>query len=782
MNTNPLSVISRRFTKRGGFYIISIVNLSLAIAVSFLLLAYVQSEFTYDQYNERSGELYILKQKHVMSGSGGYDTNQTPPALCDLIRDRYPEVVETCLLLETWGDYVESEQCDQFYESDGFYADSNVFDLFTYEFVQGNAAKALQQPESIVLSESMSQRLFPNGEAMGGIVILNKDFKLTVTGVYKDLPFNMHIRPSYLCTFSIYERTGMEGYRSSFNNQAFKTYALVNNATSLDDLNKKVANVYDDSKETSKYQPYFRLVIDENKPGSRVLIYVAASVLLLLLSALNYANSASIGFVGQIKEFGVRQIMGASRLNLVQVLLKEVFLIMPLILIVVVFLVQSFIPYFNSLICSAIIFEFALYWKLMAVLLLFLVVTLLSGTILPAFNILSHSISPALKGQFSSFMRASVMQRSLLVLQFVICVCFIVFSIVMNKQMQHVVNMDVGLKADNVVFCSPSYKGDNKEWKQLLKDNLLQNADVEHVTVAMSIPFYGNSGELIHHPNGMDQFSASRNWIDADYFNTFKIDLLEGRFFSDQSKSESDKCIITEKTAKLLGLDNPVGKWIKVNKRKRNVQIIGLVRNHEHYSIHHESPPMIYYHWGGNPEWTNKLAILLIDNTNANLTDLSEQTAALLPGLSFEYKSYADMVKLERGTHSLDQEKSLFNTFTLIALFVTLLGLFNIVYRNTQARTKEVGIRKTNGAKNIEIMVLYSADVFRWIVVAFVLACPLAFWAMHSWLQLFVYQTTLSWWVFGLAGAITLIVSLMTVGWLSWKAASQNPITALRYE
>ena len=782
MSTYFLSEISRRFAKRGNFYAISIINLSLAIAVSFLLLAYVQNEYTYDRYNQRSDELYILQQNYLNPAEGGYRTIQTPPALMDHIQVNYPEIKESCLLLETWGDYIESEQAAQFYEPNGFYSDANVFDIFTYDFISGNASNALKQPESIVLSESIAERLFPNGNAMGSVVTVNKKHLLKVTGVYKDLPYNMHIRPTYLCTFQLYEQSGMSNYRTSLNNQAFKSYAIINKASDLGKLNDKVEHVYNDMQMESNFRPFFNKVVDLKSPGKKVLIYVAASVLLLLLSAFNYANSASVGFGGQVKEFGVRQIMGAGRFSLIQTLLKEVLLITPVLILISGFIIYSILPYFNALISSDIQLDFGLYWQLSAAMLLFALLTLVSGILLPAYRILSNSVNPVLKGQTSGFRKASVWQRSLLVMQFVICVCFLTFSLVMHKQMQHILNKDTGINANNVIFSSPHYNGKNKGWKGLLKENLLQNMEVKSVSFSMSIPFYGNSGEVVHHPNGMDQVSASRNWVDADYFPTFGIDVLAGRNFTNHTTSESDKCLITEKMATLLGLENPVGQWIKVGKSKRNVQIIGLVEDHEHYSIQNETPPMIFYYTEVNSRWNNKVAILMNDASGAAVAKLNKQTSALIPDLSFEYRSYPAVIKEERGTRRLSQTNHLFNAFTLISLFVTLLGLFNIVYINTQARTKEIGIRKTNGARNFEIMKLLCKDLLRWILLAFVIACPLAYYAMQNWLQLFEYQTSLSWWIFMLAGSITFIISLLTVSWQSWKAAVQNPIKSLRYE
>jgi len=780
MNNNPLASISRFFGINSHISFISILNLSLALAVSFLLLAYVQNGSSYDTYNENKEKLYVLKQRHVMSGSEGYDTNQTPPALANYVHEQYPEVEASCLMIETWGDYIESASCRQFYEPDGFYADPNVFNLFTYEFITGNKLKALAEPQSIALSESLSQILFPDGNALGEVVTISKNQHLTVRGIYKDLPHNMHIRPSYLCTFDLYEATVVKNYRTSMGNQAFKTYVLLSDNVDLNTLNAKVNKVYSAFGIESKYQPYFSLVTNERKPGNRFLVYIASAVLLLLLSAFNYINSATIAFSKRIKEFGIRQVMGANRKDLIIRLLKESTFIGLLICLLAIMMVINLTPFFNQLINSIIELDVMLYWPLIAMVLFFLTVSLLAGLLIPVYRILSDTINPALKGQSQFFQRTSLFQRSLLVLQFIICVCFLAFSLVMQKQMQHISNKDIGLKPDNIVFSSPVYNGNNENWKDLLKENIEKHPAVKSVTVAMAIPFYGNSGEVIHLPNGMDQFSASRNWIDADYFKTFGIELIQGQNFKNDASSDADKCIVTQQTAKQLGLEEPVGQWIKVSRNKKEFQIIGVVKDHEHYSVYSQSPPMIYYSSVSNRGWTNKIAIALDDIGKRD--EISTLTSELIPGLSFEYTDYTDTVAHVRGTYALSNSNALFKYFTLVALLVSLFGLYNIVTINTKARTKEIGIRKASGAKTLEVLFMLNKDVVRWVVLAFVLACPIAYYAMNEWLQNFAYQTELSWWLFALTGILTFMVALLTVSWQSIKAAQQNPIESLRYE
>lgn len=782
MNFTALSIIYRRVKKQGKIYAISIIGLSLSVAVSFLLLAFVQSESTYDQYNTNIADLYILKQKRILSESADYSTSQTPPVFANFIKANYPEVDEVCLMIETWGAYMESEQRDQFYEEDGFYADNNIFSLFTYEFLEGNAVTALDQPESIVLSETMALKLFPKGGAMGRLVTISKSHHLTVTGIYKDLPHNMHRRPSYLCTFHLYEKAVVPNYRSSARNQAFRTYALVRNASSIPSLNSKIKDIYSHFEVDAKYKPFFSSVSLERDPGNSNLIYIASAVLLLLLSAFNYINTASIGFINQAKEYGIRQVSGARPIDLIVMLMKEVALLGLTILVLSGFIIQGLLPQFNELIGGGIELHTRLYWHLAVVIIGFLLITLAVGIILPIVKVLSNTSSIALMGETKKMRRSTASQVALLVLQFGICACFLIFSFSMQKQMQHINNKELGLNPEGILFSSPIYKGNNTNWKALLVERIKKEPFVDHVTFAMSVPFYGNSGEEIDHQNGIDKISASRNWIDADYFETFEIDLLYGRTFSGFGNSDNDKCIITEKTAYLIGLKDPIGKWIKTRGSKTMCQIIGVVANHEHYSINDESPPMIFYSANQNPELTNKIAIALNKHDGKTLAAVNEITANLMPDLSFEYFSYPKIVNTYRGVYKLKNTNKLFSYFTIIALLVSLLGLYNIIAINTKARTKEIGIRKTNGAKTAEIITMLNRDILIWILVAFSIACPIAYYTIIQWLNNFAYKTNIGWMIFALAGLLMLVISIVTISAQSWRTANQNPIKALRYE
>lgn len=782
MNTHALTIFFRRYKKQGKIYIISLLSLCLSIAVGFLLLAYVQNGSTFDEYNKNINELYILKQRHVTSETAGYDTNQTPPAFADYIKDHYPEIDEVCLMLETWGDYIQSTSDNQYYEEDGFYADPSAFQLFTYEFIQGNPAQALVEPGSIVLSESVAKRLFPNGNALGQVVTSSKKYPLTVTGVYKDLPYNMHIRPTYLCSFSLYTQIMDADYRTSLYNQAFKTYAIIHKNNDVRSLNNKVNTLYADQNIESKYKPYFSLVSKERDPGNRYLIYIASAMLLLLLSAFNYVNTAIIGFSHQVKDFGIRQVMGADRRDLLTRLIKDVVFLALFVVGVSYILTVGLLPYFNQLTGSHIQLSFQLYWKPVLGMLLFSISTLLAGVIVPMVKIVSNKISPVLKGDTQMLKQKSVFQSSLLVLQFIICICFLVYSFVMEKQMKYVNDVELGFNPKGIIFSSPVYNGNNASWRALLKEQLEKKPGIENVSFSNCIPFYGNSVELIQNQQGEHRISGSRNWVGYNYLKTFDMKLLEGRFFTDNAAAESGKCIVSQKTVEQLGLSNPVNTWIKVGRNQTSMQIIGVVANYEIYSCYSESVPMIFYPSNYHSDsYDNKLAVSF-DSSIISPEEIKQYTAEIIPDLSFDYIDYEDFVYRERGLYDLQNSTSLFLFFTFISLLISLMGLYNVVAVNTQRRTKEIGIRKVNGARTIEIVWMFNRNLLYKIALSFLVACPIAFYTIKQWLEDFAYKVELSGWLFMQAGCITVGIVLITASLQCFYTASQNPVKALRYE
>ncbi len=778
---NPLFRSIRSLRKHSRNYIVSIFGLGISLAISFLLAIYIQHESSWDSYNENSENLYILRQKLELSNDKFNELNQTPPALIDKIKLEYPEVGETCLIIETWGDYIESKHISQFYEEDGFYADNSIFSIFTYEFVKGNPETALIKPRSIVLSQNVADRLFPHGDALGRIVTISKDYNLIVTGIYKDLPDNMHVRPTYLCSFDLYDAKVIKNYRQSFYNYAFKAYTLIHNKSIVDNLNNKIKDIYKEVGIESKHQPYFRLVSEERNNTSSLTIYKVAAILLVLLSGLNYFNTISVTYFARSKEIGIKKVIGADRLLLAKQLIGEL-LVISSITIIIIWIASTFlIPMFNQWLGKSIVITFSAHWRLILLALLSAVLIIFLGGLVPTTALYSKISDIVRQGEIGLIKNRSTGKNIFVGFQFIICICFIVFSIVMQKQLQFVNNKDIGVNPENVIYAKPRYNG-NKNWKPILKKSLSEINGVESVSLSNVIPFYGNSVEYVLHSNGIDKLAVSRNWIDSDYFKTFGIELVEGRNFLNKQGGQFNKCIVNERTIQMLGLEDPINQWIRVDGRNQLCQIIGVIKNHEHYSVKSQAPAMIYY-FSPNYYSTNKISISLATGAGKNIIDkINETTQKVLPGLSFEFWSYSERVAKTRGTISLNNSIALFRLFTLIAIFISLLGLYGIISFNTQKRIKEIGIRKVNGAKIYEVLAMLNKDLVIWIAIAFLLACPIAYFAMSVWLENFAYKIDLSWWIFAISGLLALGISVITVSWQSWKAANRNPVEALRYE
>ncbi len=774
------STTAKHLYKKKKDYVIPVFGLAVAFAITYLIVIVLFYESSWNSHNEKVDQLVMLLQKETTS-KGTNDYWQTPPAYADFLKDQYPEVQNSCLMIEAWNGFLGTSKEEMVNDKSGFYADASIFSLFTFNFIYGSPSTALNNPRNIALSESLAKKLFPDKNPVGENVFFNKNIVLQVSGVYQDIPTNSSLIPSYLCTLDLYNGTIWKGYRNNWTADMFRTYLLLDKNADIETLNGKISNLRAERNiEDANKKLYFEPLNKIHDYKSKLQTYLSVALLIIILAVFNFINIQCNNYIKRSKEFVIKRINGALPLSINRQLFTETAILITIAFMIAIFLMWLITPqYLNWLdIRTHIPNQFFIKYLIGG---FFLILIISSITI---FIANSKSLTGTTKTYLTSVVgqkRTKHTGQSILVgFQLLTTIIFLIASIVIYKQSDYIINKNLGVSPDNLYTLN--FSPNERVRNATLKNTLTAIPGVEYMSYSNTIPMYGNSTIEISNNEETIHLAVSMNSIDDDFFKTFGINILEGRDFSTQY-NESNKCIINETSAKQLQLDEPVNKWIKTSSGQK-VQIIGVVNDFHHYSMDMHIPPMLFYAESPNIRRRGVSLTFKIDENNKKET-LSQLNIALnqfFPNSAFELKSYKDIVAARQEYETISRREWIINSFTLLSIIISILGLFSIIKLQTKFKIKEIGIRKVNGATVTEILTMLNQDFIKSVLVALCIAIPIAWYAMHKWLEGFAYKTELSWWMFALAGVLAMGIALLTVSWQSWKAATRNPVEALRYE
>ncbi|HYJ65288.1 MAG TPA: ABC transporter permease [Parafilimonas sp.] len=801
MYKNYFKTAWRNIRKNRLFSFINILGLSIGIATCFIIMLYVQDELSYDRFNEKADRIYRIAFKANIDGGKILEGNVMPPVAAALKND-YPEV-EEATRLNLNGDTKITYNNKTFKESRLAIVDSNFFSVFSLPFIEGNSKTALIDPHNIVLTKDMAHKYFNTEEPIGKLLkIDNESFK--ITGVIDNIPSNCHFHFDFFVPLSDLPYARDPSWLSS----GMFTYIVLKKGYDYKKLEAKFPGMVE------KYmgpqiqqqmglslaqfrtkgnelgfilQPLTSIHLYSNtnfelEPGgnaSYVYIFGVIAIFMLAVACINFINLSTASASKRAKEVGVRKVAGSGKLQLISQFLSESILITLFALIISLVLIQVVLPAFNNISGKHLSLNIK---PLLAFIGLGLSVGVIAG-IYPAFYLSSFKPIAVLKGKLTSNNKSFGLRSSLVVFQFFISVGLIISTIVVYQQMKFIQNKKLGYDKEQLLTLPNSYVLGKNE--QVYKQQMLKDPRIVSATVSFYKPAGPTNGNnTLVYPEGHDNEITKTvcYHIDEQYVPTFGMQMAAGRNFSPAFPTDSLAMIINETAAKAFGwnTNTAIGKTIVgVNSdRGKNVpyHVVGVVKDFNFKSLHEPITPLLMTL---EPEGGVIFKIKTTDVAGL-LATMKKQWDAFKTDEPFTYSFIDD---LYNKTYSTEQKTgTILNIFSVLTIFVACLGLFGLVTYTAEQRTKEIGIRKVLGASVSQLTKMLSKEFIRLVLIASLIAFPVAWWAMNKWLQSFAYRININWWVFAIAGAAALLIALITISFQSIKAAIANPVRSLRTE
>ncbi|GAB3175453.1 ABC transporter permease [Telluribacter humicola] len=815
MIKNYLKIAWRNIIRNKTFSAINILGLAVGLTCCMLLLLYIRSELSYDKHHEHADNLYLLGLKSVIGQSAGREFATSPAPYAPTLKSEYPEIEETTRLFAPENKALlqvreQGKQILSLYESRGYQVDSNFFNLFSYEFVEGNAASALADRNSVVLSEEVAQKLFGAGPVLDktvrivGDLGLGEEFK--VTGVYRDASARSHIDarffvPIYAGGIGNFLR---EGQLDFANNNMFITYLRLRPGTEPAQLMQKlpafvekyaradlkqygfdVALQLISVKDLHLYDQ-FQSVITPTNTTTYLYILASIAIFTLLIACINFMNLSTARSARRAAEVGVRKVMGAQKFALVRQFLGESMVLTLLALVIALLLVLLLLPVFNQLTDKQLHFNELLQ---PSILLTFLGLALLTGFIAgsyPAFYLSLFNPALVLKGKFTNTLSAVALRRSLVVFQFVVSVGLVLATFVIQEQMKYLRTTSLGFTQDQQIAI-PFRSDESRQAYTAFRNEVLASNQVVAAGGAQSYPGIFNGSDLVMHRPDQSQeqgHDIKINRVDYEYMQTMGFELKQGRMFSREFPGDTnDRMVVNEALLKEFQIpaDKAIGQRLSFDWGGVSYpfEIVGVVKDFHYENLHQTIQP--YAFLLNNGASINYLIVHVnTDNMQQVLGFMEQKWKALRPDEPFEYTFLNE--DFQKNYQAEARTSRIVSYFTLISILISCLGLFGLAAFAAQQRTKEIGVRKVMGASVSSIVLLLSKDFLKLVLIAIVIASPIAWYAMNQWLSDFAYKIDIPWWVFVVSGALAVVIAFITISYQSIKAALMNPVKSLRSE
>ncbi|MFI5159860.1 MAG: ABC transporter permease [Sphingobacteriales bacterium] len=812
MFRNYLRSAWRNITRHKFISFVNIFGLTVGLTCCLLIITYLINELSYDKYNVNADRTYrVTRIFYSRNGEENLHLSSVAPPFGPLLKTDFPAIEKITRVLPN-GTIVFRYKEKLFNEENGFFADENFFNVFTGNIIEGDGKKGLYDPYSVMLTPEVAKKYFGSENPINKTVILsNIKHGFKVTGIFKPFPTNAHMHPEILMSFNTLRDTNIYGEKqleTNFGNNSFFTYLLMPKGYNMDMITRQLPDFIDKymprggvpanikMHQTTKLtlqkltdihlQSHLADEIEPNGDIKRVYIFSIIALFILLIACINYMNLSTARSALRAREIGIRKVIGAQRKEIIRQFLGESVLITWVALILAGTLTFFLLPYINSLSHLSLSFSSLLHWNILTgILLLPFAVGLFSG-IYPAIFMSSFRPVQVLKGLLKVGSGNVSFRQVLVVVQFSVSIILIVATTVVFQQLRYIENKSLGFNKDFIL--TTAYSGDLTNRFESFKNELLKNPAVKNVGRSSRIP----SGRLLDDQNAQvieggkavpTQIELKMLTTDYGFMDTYGMQLAAGRNFSRQYLTDTANYVINETAVQQLGWKTPlnaVGKDLIYGGTKGKV--IGIVKDFHFESLHQAIVPMIFLLPSSSSSFYNRISVK-IDGHNAQsaISTIGDTWHKYLPDVPFDY-NFLDQ-KFQKLYDAEQQESQLFTIFSCLAIFIACLGLFGLSAFTISQRVKEIGIRKVLGANIPQIVVELSRSFMTLVIVAAVIALPLAAWGINKWfLQDFSFHVGLSWWVFAFAGIMAFVIAFVTISFQAVKAASANPVKSLRSE
>lgn len=797
---NFLIIAFRNLKNSKTYSMINIGGLAIGLAASLIIILFVMDEMNFDRFHEKAERIYRVGPQFGLSVDDR--AAFTPPPLASALRNDFPEIQEvTRLLLWKSNDLVRYQE-NQYVETHIIYADSSVFNIFTFNWIAGNPKTALTRPNQVVITDKMAAKYFGQEEPLGEILQI-EDEDVMVTGVVESCPKHSHFQFDFILSMVTRDLHDDIAWMS----HCLSTYVLLPEGYPPEQLQAKFPDFivahygpiffketgvdYREHMmdEKNYYTYWLQPLLDIHLNGDiyyltdtrgdmkTVMIFSTIALFIMIIACMNYVNLSTARSEKRAREVGIRKVMGTKRGQLLIQFFSESIMMCILALCVALFIVYLVIPYFNMYLNRELEVHLIENPMLLVLFLGFAIMVGIGAGLYPALILTAFQPITAFKGRISRNRGGLRLRNGLVVFQFLISMLLMIGTVVIKKQLRYVHHAELGFNEQGILVLNRCW--DLGDQKSTFKQSLLQNPDILVVANTNSAPgrHYEPNSYVLNGRANTEEFFFWTMFADYEFAKLLDLEILEGRFFSEMTPTDEIAIVINETAVREHHLENPIGQQITVD--NKTARVIGVVKDFHFQSMHHQIGPMMIAqldgYWGGN--FCIKLRLNNIDQT---IDYIRDQWTTFTGGSPFQFSFLNDEFM---ELYESDQKSgTLLFIFSGMAILIACLGIFGLAASTTEKRTKEVGVRKVVGASDMQILILLIGDVVKYVGISFVITIPMAIYLMNQWLQNFAYRTAISWWIFLLTGAGTMLIALLTVIWQTIRTARANPVEALRYE
>jgi len=821
MLRNYLLIAYRSFIKQKSHTLLNLFGLALGLASALCIFMYVNDELSYDTIHEGYENIYALGVSFYNKEGNVEHYPVVPGGWTQRIKQNMPEVIS--VIRSDWFGYpttLHHKASDKIILTEDIrWTEPDIVKLFSLEMVKGNLEKSLKEPGNFLISESGAKKLFGDKDPINQEITAKHPFigsgreiELVITGVYKDLPLNSHYRPVFIGNEEALRASfadspgGFERYYNSMNTQGgfFTTYVRLSPGSDTDNLYLQLERAAEESSKSDstlqanggRIEPFIKPLKDlhfdtltdwefDAKGDKKYLaIFSTVALMILLIACINYMNLATARSSTRAKEVGMRKSLGGTRAELAVQFLQESGFMALLALVMSMIIVIIILPYFNTLANKSFTFLDLFTSKMILIMLgTVLFVTLVGGSY-PAFFLSSFKPVEVLKGRFTRGKGAELFRKSLVGIQFIVSMVLVIATGIIIRQMNFIQHSKLNEKGNQILSIRYGGAAPNEKY-QSLKNAILQDPEIEHVTMANHLPrmdWFGPTGATYRFPEISDEdFQWHQLNVDFDFPEVYGLELLAGRMFDPRNTSDSSSLLVNESVLKILNKtsDEVLGLSAHEVFANRSGKIVGVVKNFPFQSAYHTIEPLVI-----NPRLHSIDRILYVElpigKISSKIASLEDTWKKILPGVGFDYWFLSDefsrMYKTERRISSLAKG------FAILALIITALGLYGLASYSAEQKTKEVGIRKVLGATEGQVIIMFLLNFFKIFFIAMLIAIPLVWYMGDQWLKSFVYREPMSVLIFVVSIMALMLITLLTVGFETFKAAVADPINAIRHE
>lgn len=802
MIRNYFLIAFRNIVKQKFYSFINILGLTIGIAASLFIILYVTDEWSYDRFHKNIERMYRVGLNGKLAGQEVHVVS-TPPPLASAMVNEVPGV-EQALRLWQWGDVVIRYEDKVFTEDLIFHTDSNFFKVFSFELLEGDPETALKEPNSMVITESIANKFFGDGEKLGQIITFSNDNKaMKVTGVIEDPPHNSHFKYNYLISFS----SNDFGKSDQWISNSLHTYFILEEGAKLDNiqlaLNNNLIPKYvgpalqqflgislEQFMEQDGAYGYFITAVKDihlhsdidgelEPPGdiAYIYIFVAIGLFIIIIASINFMNLSTAKSSGRAREVGMRKTLGSLKSQLISQFLIESTIYSFIAVTLAAFVVSVLLPQFNLLSGKELEFSQLLNpLMIFGAITLMLLIGILAGSY-PAFYLTRFKVADVFKGSAAKGSKSGLIRGGLVVIQFSISILLIICTMLVYRQLQYTQNKNLGFDKEKVIVISNVDRLESN--RKAFKDALQNDANIVAASYSNSVIPGVNNTTIFRKPESEEDHIIGLYFADHEHFDVMGFELVAGRNFSREFPSDSTAMLVNEAIVDAMGWEDPIGeRLISFNGEKpMEITVVGVLKDYNFESLRENIRP-IMIRLG---DFGNDMTVRYTHEDPKEAVELLESKwKEVAPNEPFEFafldERFDEMYRAEQRLGVL------FTIFTGLAIFIACLGLFGLAAFTAEQRTKEIGIRKAMGASSFTIVRLLSSEFVKFILIAFVISIYPAYYFISGWLENFVYRIGIDWWVFLLSGIIAFVIALITVSFQSVKASRLDPATTLRYE